>query len=497
MWLRRIHGVAHHTIDSVGSSIEFPRRDDNHGVMTEKPAESTLVVDLADEPTVALDAPQDEPRRRTGPLTAVLRAPLEARTWKELAYLVLSFVLGCVAVCYLFFGFGGGLYASILLIGIPLLATVLLGGRVWGRIYRFLGGALLGTRVDSPPDFTRASGLFGFLKGAFTDRPSWRVVLFLIAQSVLGVAVGYVVLVVIAMVGFTALSPIPWVLLDPVQVDDNGVEHHSLAQFGTFYIDTWPRALALSGIGVLLCFALPWLIRSVCWLHRMLIVGLLAATPRDRQLAELRASRRAAVDDATATLRRVERDLHDGTQARLVTIAMALGRAEERLAAGGDARDLVAEARANSKEALTELRELVRGIHPPALELGLGPALETLTARCAVPVDLRVQIPRRPSPAIEAIAYFSVAELLTNVVKHAHANRATVSVLPEGGRRLAVTVRDNGIGGAPHPGTPTVTGSGLAGLAARALAVDGTLTVDSPVGGPTVVTMILPNEGPQ
>ncbi|MEU4650733.1 histidine kinase [Nocardia fluminea] len=130
-------------------------------------------------------------------------------------------------------------------------------------------------------------------------------------------------------------------------------------------LDTWPRALALSAIGILLCFALPWLIRALCWVHRMLIVHLLAATPRDRQLAELQASRRAAVDDATATLSRVERDLHDGTQARLVTIAMALGRAEERLATGGDARDLVADARANAKEALTELRELVRGIHPP------------------------------------------------------------------------------------------------------------------------------------
>ncbi|MGW6117683.1 sensor histidine kinase [Nocardia sp. NPDC055165] len=465
--------------------------------MTETPAEQTLVVDIAGEPTVALDATQETPQRRTGPLGAILRAPFEARTWKELAYLVLSFVLGCVAVCYLFFGFGGGLYASIVLIGIPLLAGVLLGGRVWGRIYRFLGRGLLGAHVESPPDFTRSSGLFGFLKSAFTDRPSWRAVLFLLAQSVLGVAVGWVVLVTIAMVGFTAISPVPWALLDPVQVDDNGVEHHSLAQFGTFYIDTWPRALAMAGIGILLCFALPWLIRAICWVHRMLIVHLLAATPRDRQLAQLRASRRAAVDDATATLSRVERDLHDGTQARLVTIAMALGRAEERLAAGGDARDLIAEARANSKEALTELRELVRGIHPPALELGLGPALETLTARCAVPVDLRVQILRRPSPAIEAIAYFSVAELLTNVVKHAHANRVAVSVLPDSLRSIAVTVRDNGIGGAPRPGTQTVTGSGLAGLAARALAVDGTLTVDSPAGGPTVVTMILPNEGPQ
>ncbi|MBC7299978.1 MAG: sensor domain-containing protein [Nocardia sp.] len=464
--------------------------------MTETSGEPTLVAELAAEPTVVLDATRDEPRR-TGALAAVLRAPIEARTWKELAYLILSFVLGCLAVCYLFFGVGGGLYASIFLIGIPLLAVVLLGGRVWGRIYRFFGRTLLDTHVEPPPNFTRGNGLFGFLKSAFTDRPSWRAGLFLLVQSVLGVAVGYLVLMVVAMVAFTAISPIPWALFDPVQVDDNGVEHHSLVQFGSLYIDTWPRALAMSGIGIVLCFALPWLVRGVCWLHRLLIVHLLAATPRDRQLAQLRASRRAAVDDATATLRRVERDLHDGTQARLVTIAMALGRAEERLSAGGDARDLIADARANAKEALTELRELVRGIHPPALELGLGPALETLTARCAVPVELRVQIPRRPSPAIEAIAYFSVAELLTNVVKHAHASQATVSVLPDSLRSIAVTVRDNGIGGAPRPGTQTVTGSGLAGLAARALAVDGTLTVDSPAGGPTVVTMILPNQGPQ
>ncbi|MBF6371166.1 sensor histidine kinase, partial [Nocardia puris] len=106
----------------------------------------------------------------------------------------------------------------------------------------------------------------------------------------------------------------------------------------------WPRVLGVAAVGVLACFAVPWLVRGVCLLHRMLTVALLAETTRDRQLAELRESRRAAVEDAAATLRRVERDLHDGTQARLVTIAMALGRAEERLAAGGDARDLIADA---------------------------------------------------------------------------------------------------------------------------------------------------------
>ncbi len=468
------------------------------GVMTHTPAEPTLIIPGPGAQTEVIDpGPPADPAHRRGVLATVARAPFQPRTWKEFGYLVLSFVLGCVVVCYLFFGFGGGLYASILLVGIPLLALILLGGRVWGRIYRSLGRGLLGVRVEAPPDFVRAPGLLGFLRSAFTDRVSWRATLFLLAQAVLGVVVGYVVLVVTAMVVFTAISPIPWVLFDPVQVDESGVERHSLAQFGSFYIDTWPRSLAMAGIGVALCFTLPWLIRGVCWVHGMLITHLLAATPRDRQLAELRASRRAAVDDAAATLRRVERDLHDGTQARLVTIAMALGRAEERLATGGDPGDLIAEARAGAKEALTELRELVRGIHPPALELGLGPALETLTARCAVPVELRVQLPRRPSPAIEAIAYFSVAELLTNVVKHARATAATVTVLPDSLRALAITVRDNGIGGALASGVDAAGGSGLAGLAARAHAVDGTLSVDSPAGGPTVVTMVLPMAGPR
>ncbi|MBF6067874.1 MULTISPECIES: sensor histidine kinase [Nocardia] len=456
------------------------------------------MTETSTEPTLVLDRPVAPlpPPRRTVP--AVLRAPVEARTWKELVYLVTAFALGCVAVCWVFFGIGGGLYLSVLVVGVPVLALVLLGGRVWGAIYRGLAEHLLDTTVPAPPEFAPPRGFLGFLRGAFTDRVSWRALLFLLAQAIVGVVLGYLVLTAVAVAVFTALSPIPWALFDPVNVDENGVARHSLMQFGSFYVDTWPRVLGVAAVGVLACFAVPWLVRGVCLLHRMLTVALLAETTRDRQLAELRESRRAAVEDAAATLRRVERDLHDGTQARLVTIAMALGRAEERLAAGGDARDLIADAHASSKEALTELRELVRGIHPPALELGLGPALETLTARCAVPVELRVHLPRRPSPAVEAIAYFSVAELLTNVVKHARAERAWVSVLPDSIRTLAVTVRDNGIGGVLPPAEgASSAGSGLAGLAARARAVDGSLTVASPLGGPTVVTIVLPLEDPQ
>jgi signal transduction histidine kinase len=352
-------------------------------------------------PTLVLDTPDEPPQTL---LRAVLRAPVEARTWKQLLYLVVVFVLGCAAVCYLFFGIGGGLYLSVFLVGIPVLALVILGGRVWGDIYRALCRNLLGTVVEGPPAFRRGRGFFGFLRSAFTDRAAWRALLFLLVQAVLGAVAGYVVLTVVAMTVFTAVSPIPWVLFHPVNVDPTGAERHSLMQIGDFYVDTWPRVLAVAALGVIACFALPWPVRGICHLHRLLTTRLLTATVRDRQLVELRASRRAAVEDAAATLRRVERDLHDGTQARLVTIAMALGRAEERIAAGTDATDLIADAHNSSKEALAELRELVRGIHPPALELGLGPALETLTSRCAIPVELRVQLPHRPSPAVEAIS---------------------------------------------------------------------------------------------
>ncbi|GAB4589657.1 sensor histidine kinase [Nocardia sp. IFM 10818] len=461
--------------------------------------------ETADQPTVVLEMTEPVPDStvRTGPaavLRAILTAPFQARTWKEFAYLVVAFVLGCLAICYLFFGVGGGLYLSIFVVGLPILAVIILGGRIWGGVYRAIARGLLDTEVAAPADFRPEPGFLGWFKSVFTDRTSWRALLFLLTQAVVGVLLGYFVLVTIAMAVFTAISPIPWVLIHPINVDENGVEHHSLFQFNDTYIETWPQVLGVAAIGIVLCLFLPWLIRGVCWVQRWLTVLLLSPTARDRRIAELQESRRAAVDDAAATLRQLERDLHDGTQARLVTIAMTLARAEERLAAGGDAGALIADARAGSKEALTELRELVRGIHPPALDLGLEPALQTLAARCAIPVELRVMLPQRPSQAIEAIAYFSVAELLTNVVKHAGADRIWVSVLPTGTDMIAVSVRDNGTGGALQPLDSTAeraVGGGLSGLAARARAVDGYLLVDSPIGGPTVVTMTLPLAGPQ
>jgi signal transduction histidine kinase len=190
----------------------------------------------------------------------------------------------------------------------------------------------------------------------------------------------------------------------------------------------------------------------------------------------------------------VERDLHDGAQVRLAALAMGLGMAKEKLGDGqpvdpgqmASIRDLVGAAHHSAKEALVELRDLARGIHPPVLDAGLADALATLAARSLVPVKLTTDIRERPTPAIEAIAYFCAAELLANVTKHSGANKAEIAALQRGDS-LRLRISDDGVGG-----TDPTSGSGLPGLVQRVRTVDGTLTLNSPEGGPTVVTIDLP-----
>jgi signal transduction histidine kinase len=215
-----------------------------------------------------------------------------------------------------------------------------------------------------------------------------------------------------------------------------------------------------------------------------------------RRVRQLEQSRARVVDDSAARLRRIERDLHDGAQAQLVAVAMKLSLAREKLGAaiGGTAPadlervlELVDAAHLGAREAIAELRDLARGIHPPVLDHGLGTALTTLAARSSVPVELVVDLPGRPSAAIESIAYFCAAELLANVAKHSGARHATLTAV-RGPRQLQVQVRDDGAGGARVEAR-----GGLAGLAERIQTVDGTLQVTSPAGGPTVVTVELPS----
>jgi signal transduction histidine kinase len=237
----------------------------------------------------------------------------------------------------------------------------------------------------------------------------------------------------------------------------------------------------------------------VAAIDRWLVPALLGPGRLAERVRALEATRSHVLDDSAATLRRIERDLHDGTQAQLATLAMSLGQAKEKLHHDAEvpydpagALALIDAAHTQAKEALVELRNIARGIHPPALDLGLDAALATLVARSAVPAALDIDLPTRPGPAIETIAYFSAAELLANVAKHSRAGRATVCLVAQD-QRLVLTVTDDGVGGAAVvAGVGETAGTGLSGLADRVATVDGHLEVDSPPGGPTVVTVELP-----
>jgi signal transduction histidine kinase len=201
----------------------------------------------------------------------------------------------------------------------------------------------------------------------------------------------------------------------------------------------------------------------------------------------LEATRADAVDVQETELRRIERDLHDGAQARLVALGMSLGMAEQHLGRDPDAvRELIAEARVGAAEALEELRDLARGIHPPILtDRGLEAALGALVARSPVRVSLEVNVPRRPPAAVETAAYFTVSEALANAIKHAGAARVDIRIAAVDGT-LHAEVWDDGRGGAD------ASGRGLTGLRRRLAALDGTLSVSSPAGGPTIVRVELP-----
>jgi signal transduction histidine kinase len=225
--------------------------------------------------------------------------------------------------------------------------------------------------------------------------------------------------------------------------------------------------------------------------------NLLRDAPKNvERVRELQRSRALVVDDAAARLRRIEQDLHDGAQAQMVAVAMKLGLARDHLNTPAArlegpnverALELVDAAHHGAMEAISELRDLARGIHPPALREGLGAALASIAGRSDPPVEVVVELPERPSPAIETIAYFCAAELLTNAAKHSGAQHAKVEVLHQPGL-VTMRVSDDGTGGARLE-----PDGGLAGLAERVRTVDGTIQVESPAGGPTVVTVELPS----
>ncbi|WP_338677309.1 sensor domain-containing protein [Streptomyces sp. SCSIO 30461] len=367
------------------------------------------------------------------------RLAYDRYTWKEIAYLLSGLPAAVIGFVYTVtvVSVGAGLFVTV--VGLPLLVLGLAGSRLVGKGERARARALLGVMVDEPSAMPKRTGdgLFARLWLGLKDPVAWRSVLY-------------------------AVIRLPW-----------GIVGFTVALTGLFVL--WP--------------VLPYIARGMTNVDRALVRALLSPSDElERRIAELESDRGVVVDTAAADLRRIERDLHDGAQARLVALAMDLGLAKEKLHEDPDAAaHMVAEAHGEVKLALQELRDLARGIHPAVLtDRGLNAALSSLASRCTVPVTVTVDLPTRPAEAIEGIAYFTVSELLQNVSKHARATRASVDVRRTH-NRLILQVSDNGQGGAD-----ITAGSGLTGLAERLDAVDGVLTTDSPTGGPTLITAQLP-----
>jgi signal transduction histidine kinase len=438
----------------------------------------------------------------------LLLAPLSRRARLELLFCLAGVPLGLCLLLVPYLVAGPALAVAVAapgsdstwVVGVAtlpvLLALVLLATRIarrLGGVHRRLAARLLGERVDPPPPPRPARGPVGWLAAGLGDRPGWRALAYQALKLPLAGLEAYAAYLWVA--GLADLTyPFWWGLFrnHPPGVTLDPVPAASPFAGRLFPVATFAGTFAALAAGAAMVLAAPWVTRAVVSADRRLLRALLGPGRLARRVRDLEQTRAEAVDDAAARLRQVERDLHDGAQIRLATLAMQLGMAREKLEGGEDrpevrqARELVDEAHRAAKDALAELRDLVRGIHPPVLDNGLADALATLAAGSGLPVELTCDLPRRPTPAIETIAYFCAAELLANAAKHSSATRVSVRAAERDGT-LRLAVADDGTGGADP-----AAGSGLAGLARRVRTVDGRLEVDSPPGGPTTVTAVLP-----
>ncbi|MER7825306.1 signal transduction histidine kinase [Streptomyces sp. CG 926] len=429
----------------------------------------------------------DNGRGAGGGIGAVLRAPVEGRTWRELGYLLIGLPLSTLYFSLAIAGVSLGAGLLVTFLGVPVLAGVLAMCRGFGHLERARVRALLGTDIAAPaPIRAKKAGPLAAMGALLKSGSAWRHALYSVVHFPWAVF-SFSLSVVLWACGWAYLLYPLWFWVFPAFTDQPGLQLFQNDDYA-FYLDS-PGAIALTSlIGLALTLTTPWVIRALTTVDRVMVGGLLGASSLATRVSELESDRGVVVDTAAADLRRIERDLHDGAQARLVALAMDLGLAKEKLTEDPKAAArMVDEAHGEVKIALQELRDLARGIHPAVLtDRGLDAALSSVASRCAVPVRVAVDLPARPAAAIEGIAYFTVSELLQNVSKHALARSASVDVW-KSGERLLIQVADDGRGGAgPREGT------GLAGLTERLDAVDGVLVVDSPDGGGTTVTAELP-----
>jgi signal transduction histidine kinase len=420
-------------------------------------------------------------RQDTAPARRRRRVPWSPRAWGEAVYLAAGIPVQIVA---------GAIFAGMLLWSIsvrgsktPLvvaiiwlvgIALIFLLTPVLTRVHRHRLRATAGIEIPPQPNWLALLTGQG-LTAVARSQPTWRQIYYhVLVGPLLGVAAIIAAGLWPASVVCTLASAIRW------------ANHRHDGSFGPGK----DLIISLTFVGVIGLFVAPWLTSGVRALDNRAARALLGPSRADElevRVEQLTETRAGVVDAADAERRRLERDLHDGTQQRLVSLAINLGMARAQAETADDAKQAIADAHEEAKAALAELRDLIRGLHPAVLEdRGLDAALSGIAARMPIPVRLDVDLPRRPAPVIEAVAYFVVSEGLANIVKHSEATEAAVFV-QRAGNRLHVIVTDDGVGGAD----PT-RGTGLTGLARRAASVDGTFEIDSPPGGPTLLTVDLP-----
>jgi signal transduction histidine kinase len=410
----------------------------------------------------------------------VLGALVSPRTWLAVIHLLAGLVIGIVSFTVVVTGIGLGIaLLPVFLVGIAVLVAVIWLAGMFARAERARFAVLLGTEIPGPPPRPDEPTGWRRLNLLFLARSTWLPSVYALVRLPLSVIEAIVVSSVWG-IGLALLTLPAY----------NGALPGGSAHLGSFALNNAAWVALGVATGAALLLGAPPLTRVVAAGDAVVARWLLGPGRRAgmaARIGELETSRARVVDAAETERRRIERDLHDGAQQRLVSLAMELGRARAKFGSDPEAAEaIVGQAHEQAKEALTELRNLVRGVHPPVLsDRGLDAALSGLAALSPVPVTVRVDLAERPPPPVEAIAYFVVAEALTNVAKHAKASRALVTV-SRTGDLLNVAISDDGIGGA------SLAGRGLSGLAARTAGIDGRLLVTSPDGGPTVIEAVLP-----
>ncbi|MGV9776659.1 sensor histidine kinase [Streptosporangium sp. NPDC003464] len=400
-------------------------------------------------------------------------------------YLIAGFPLAVVFFVLMVVGFAAGVGTAIVWVGLPILATTLLMARGLADVERRMLPEVLG-RTLPRPRYRPAPETAGWVRrmvNPLTSGQSWLDLLYGIVAFPISILTFSFTVTWWAGTILGLTSPIyGWIT---AAIPGN----HGLAYLLGFDDKVWIDVLVNTCIGVLFALTLPLVVRAGALIRaglgRAMLTGVAELHERIDDLAEGRA---AAVSAEANALRRLERDIHDGPQQRLVSLAMDLSRAQRQLKRDPQmVEEMLSQAITSTRDTLDELRALSRGIAPPILtDRGLAPALAALASRCTIPVELDVQITGRFAAAVENTVYFVVAESLTNVAKHSHATLCTVSLSRTGGV-LMLTIGDDGVGGA-H----VAKGHGLSGLADRLKAVDGEIAVDSPVGGPTVIVAEVP-----